>query len=68
MHLLALIIFSTIPKLVYVSILIFLITNNRVLFYINNIDILFLVMALFSLLIGTLGLYKEKYNMFRFVG
>lgn len=68
MHLLALMVFSTIPKLIYISLLIFLVTNNRLLFYVNNIDVLFLIMAVFSLVYGTVGLFKEKYNMFRFVG
>lgn len=68
MGLLSLMVFATVPKFIYTYLLVYLVSTNRLLFLVNDMQWFFYLMAIFSLVIGTIGLFKEKYNLYRFVG
>lgn len=63
-----LIVFSTLPKLLYTYLWINLIINNIVIPFKNNLYIICILISLFSLFYGIFGLFNENYNIFRFIG
>ena len=66
-NLIALIVFSTLPKFVYTYVIVLVVTNNTLLFKYFNIIEFFFFFAITSLFIGVLGLFNERINVFRFI-
>jgi NADH:ubiquinone oxidoreductase subunit 2 (subunit N) len=68
MHVMSLMVFATVPKFIYVYFLTLFYINNNWLFLRSGMSNFFLIMGIFSLIIGSVGLFRERYNLFRFVG
>lgn len=64
----AFILFSTLPKLVYCWLWLLIVQYNCLMLWIYNIKFWCWLISIWSGVVGVLGIFTEKYNIFRFIG